>query len=352
MLRPWPAQVHRVLEALARKHRVVPDVLIARIGQQPHAYVEEHNALLSAATISHTSFFRHAEQLAFFRQRALPDRYAKVARPVRVWCAACSTGEEAWSLAICADLAAVPCEITATDVDPVSIAHAQRAEYRADRAEGIPSSHRGSRNASWQPDAKLRQRVRFVSRSLLDGAPPRMGGYDFVFCRNVLIYFSFEEGVQIVKALQDAVAPDGALVLSPVEALLRVPGRCPPDLPLGWLCEIQDRAVSTPAARHAPPSPPRRSATTPEVVVQAAQLLGTEMCDQAESLLMGHLDAQPQDAEAWFLLGEALLARGQRVQARIAFGKAAECAQSGGRTGLMAPHTMAAAATRRAAQLE
>lgn len=318
----WPRRVQKLVERVA--HAEQRDALELLDELASSADPRFLDALLDAATIGHTAFFRHAEQFAEL-ERALPEVARERSRPVRIWCAGCSTGEEAFSLALTAERVGVACQILATDVNPVAVRMAREGRYSATHRGLLP----GPAGAlEWVAPNELRAMIRFEVASITDAAPPRdFQAVDFVFCRNVLIYFQHERVPQLLEGLAAALVPGGALVVSPVDALLPAPASLERSGKPGWFKLARNRGLlqriatrqshpeppaPKPVAVEAPPPPP-----TP--LDRAAQLLGSGRSHDAEVLLTSLLNKEPDSGAAWFLLGEALYQRGEIAQARAAF---------------------------------
>lgn len=322
VLRPWPRAVLRCCEVLAQADGISVQALLEGLRLRP--LDPRCEQLLDAATISHTRFYRHHEQLDEFRHRIGHTR--RVGEPIRVWSAGCSTGEEPYTLALIAAEEGVHVEVLATDVNPLAIRHAQRGLYTRKPQPGTQASGNspdcGPCCGPWQAPEALRQSIRFQMASLVDPDPTRGAGpFDYIFCRNVLIYFAPDQVGTILDGLTRRLRPGGALVLSPVEALVRAPsGLCQVE-PLGW---FEHRRV----ARNAPaPIQPARSSPVPPKLRDAGQLIARGQSYEAEALLHARLDQEPRDSEAWMLLSDALRRRGEHTQARVAFQKATELQQ-------------------------
>jgi chemotaxis protein methyltransferase CheR len=180
----------------------------------------EHEACMNALTTNLTSFFRephHFEILAdYVRSRNLPR--------LRVWCAASSTGEEPYSIAMTMAEAyesdTPPVEIIASDIDTDVLAHAGRGVYALDRLKGV-SDRRRARffQRGDGPNAGF-ARVRPALRAMIDYRQinlqsenwPLPGGLDVVICRNVLIYFQPPLQNRIVRRFGALLAAHGMLI--------------------------------------------------------------------------------------------------------------------------------------------
>lgn len=336
--KPWPQALHRALDRLTRQaHGLEPEVVLRRLCEtwDPPAV----DALVSAATVTHTSFFRHPTQL----ERLRLELSAR-GRPARIWCAGCATGEEAYSIALVAREAGAEVSIVATDVNRDALATARRGSYPAAalRRGGVYAP-----GETWTAPAELCASIRFEEASLIGPSPSAgEGPFDFIFCRNVLIYFEAEAGMAVLETLAGLLAPTGALVVAPVDALRRLPKGLHRAEPLGWL-DHRPSNVSL-----APTSAPKRTSFPPAasapdasdgLLARAARALGARAFEEAEGALRSALALSPDRPDAWFLLGEVLMQRGEPTQARTAFAQAERHASSDpeGRT-------LAAAARRRA----
>ncbi|MDP2344518.1 MAG: CheR family methyltransferase [Deltaproteobacteria bacterium] len=193
--------------------------------------VDERAAAIESVTVHETYFFREPATLDGFRDELVPA-LADRKRPFRVWSAGCSTGEEAFTLAILLEGlrvrgAVADYEVWGTDVSPGVLARARAALYqdrsfrRALTAEEAPWFVDGEKGRS--PIARVQRQVRFENVNLVDDAAvAALPIFDVVFCRNVLIYFSPAARARAVDAFHDRLRPGGALVLGHSESLLHV----------------------------------------------------------------------------------------------------------------------------------
>lgn len=200
----------------------------------------EQQSFVNALTTNKTSFFREPEHFdALAAQLSGPG-----AKPdgVRVWCAASSTGEEPWTLAMVLQktLSArgAQARILATDIDTDVLARAELAIYPDECLADVPAEHhdafvRGSAEAEGSVRVRrgLREMVLFRQLNLRKAFPLR-GPFDAIFCRNALIYFSLEDQIDTVRRMAALLAPTGRLYLGHSEGLvgvragLRSVGRC------------------------------------------------------------------------------------------------------------------------------
>jgi chemotaxis protein methyltransferase CheR len=191
----------------------------------------EYEKLLDALTINVTKLFRNWETWELLAERVVPDLWQRKDPALRVWSAGCSSGREAYSLAVLfhrhaeragAGPRASRVDILGSDVDRGILAAAERAEFEAGDFADTPPDLRAEYFAPAAPfrlrdDA--RRLVRFEQRDLLKEAPPS-GPFHLILCRNVLIYFDRASQERLFATFHDSLAPGGYLVLGKVETLL------------------------------------------------------------------------------------------------------------------------------------
>ena len=197
-------------------------------------YVEkiEHDATertraIEALTTNHTFFYREAHHFEHFAAEVRPELLQRIAarEPVRMWSAACSSGEEVWSLVLTllgSDRAAARPILgsdtlaLATDLASRVIAKANAASYAASDLEPIPAELRNPwtevRGATAQISGEARNLVRFKLLNLL-GEWPLSRPFDVIFCRNVMIYFDQPTKERLVARLAAQLRPGGFLYI-------------------------------------------------------------------------------------------------------------------------------------------
>lgn len=214
------------VEALARE---------LMVANPPRDLVRE---VVEAMVTNETFFFRDKRPFDQLKEFVLPRLLAARAakRSIRVWCAACSSGQEPYSIAmICKEtpqLAGWKVDIVATDISTEIIRQAKAGSYSQFEVQrGLPIQllvkyfeQQGDR---WQLDASIRSMVSFRQFNLLD-APDMLGSFDVVFCRNVLIYFDLQTKGGILGRVASVMAPDGVLYLGGAETVLGVSDRFQP----------------------------------------------------------------------------------------------------------------------------
>jgi chemotaxis protein methyltransferase CheR len=195
---------------------------------------EELRLLLPLVTVGKTSFFRDDRQFGALRA-LLPQLVARPrggGRKVTVWSAGCATGEEPYSIAMsAAEAGAEPeqIEILATDVNPEAVAAAARGSFDARRVRDIPKDlvdkYFDREGERFRVRAGLRRLITAIRpHNLVASAFPRPtdGGWDLVFCRNVIIYFDTPTTQQVLAHFHSVLAPGGYLFLGYSESLFRL----------------------------------------------------------------------------------------------------------------------------------
>ncbi|MEM7447489.1 MAG: protein-glutamate O-methyltransferase CheR [Myxococcota bacterium] len=191
---------------------------------------DELEALIDVLTTNETRFYREMRHFEFLRRSVWP--YLKT--PVRVWSAACSTGEEAFTTAIeisqnCTPDAARGARVLATDVAPSVLEVGKKGVYSRDRLVAVPDNLRdryfqaeGSDKATFKARRRLRSMVSFAKLNLMEGWPMK-GFFSVIFLRNVLIYFDEQTRNWLTTRLAQYLVKGGVLIISHTESLDRVP---------------------------------------------------------------------------------------------------------------------------------
>lgn len=191
-----------------------------------HASSPEAKAVLDALTTHETYFFREQAFWKAFKQEILPKLFAGGQRPLRIWSAACSTGQEAYSFAILlSELApgvAKDCEIFATDISQPVIHKAREGRYSSFEVNRGVSGARLVRHfrqctGGFRVRTQVRRRVRWDEHNLFERLPSNAGRFDLILCRNVLIYFSREDRQRVEDHLLAHLAPGGFVGLGCAE---------------------------------------------------------------------------------------------------------------------------------------
>jgi len=190
-------------------------------------------AVIEAMTTNETFFFRDKVPFDIFQNTLLP-RYLKdraSARRLRIWCAAASTGQEPYSLAMLineasARLAGWNVEIVASDISTEVLERARAGIYNQFEVQrGLPphllSRYFTQSGDNWQISPQIRSMVDFREVNLIQDFS-RLGQFDIIYCRNVLIYFDLATKVDVFSRLARALVSDGTLLLGASETVIGV----------------------------------------------------------------------------------------------------------------------------------
>jgi chemotaxis protein methyltransferase CheR len=246
--------------------------------------------LIDEVTVNETFFFRQRRELdALDWHRLLAGAHARGADGVRVWVAACSTGEEAYTLAMLASDAFAPARppvsILATDISVAVLDKASRARYGR---RALRVLDRATRERYFVPAGDgiavappVRELVEFRRHNLVSEALPDDGpAFDLIACRNVLIYFDGATVEHVIGLLERALAPGGTLLLGAADRLC---------------------GAATRIAPPADPPAPREGRAPRRPVRELRAPLGREPAAEPDA---------PLDARAYFLRGLAELSEG------------------------------------------
>lgn len=190
---------------------------------------EELPYLLDRISTNHTNFFREIKHFEFLRHSVLSRRAEKV---FRVWSAACSSGEEPYSLAIWLAEHLAPAgsgrwQIEASDISTQVLELARQGIYEGGRLDSVSEEwlrryfQRGLRDweGRFRVKADLRARVRFHHLNLLQRDYPFAEPFQVIFCRNVMIYFDRPTQEELVARLAEMITPGGYLMVGHSESL-------------------------------------------------------------------------------------------------------------------------------------
>lgn len=223
---------------LTNARQLSASALLRQLEAEPESLVELANAL----RVGETRFYRDAAQWEALRRRVIPGLYARrgEGQTLMALSAGCSTGEEAWSLAMLLAEAAprgARARILGIDRSEPALLTARAAVYDGASKRQLPSEL-AQRFLKQQVDGSLRvvpellRTVTFQSRDLTRGVPP--GRYALVVCKNVLIYFGSEAQQQLVADLLRALADDGVLLVARSEVpIVRSLGARPDEIAPG-----------------------------------------------------------------------------------------------------------------------
>jgi len=221
------------LARLVREHGLSSlDELIDQLLARPASL---QAAVVDAMTTNETLWFRDEYPFRALTDKFFPEALAAGKRHLKVWSAACSSGQEPYSISIAADefqasgRSGLSVDILGTDLSSRMIEQAQAGIYDdLSLGRGLSIARRDRyftrTEKGWQVKPEIRNRVRFQRFNLLEPAS-RLGRFDLVYCRNVLIYFSRETKTRIVNHLADSLQPGGYLLLGASESISQISDR-------------------------------------------------------------------------------------------------------------------------------
>jgi chemotaxis protein methyltransferase CheR len=342
------AQHGALAAALKRVDQVGDPASFLRRSADPVGGRAQIARLLDEVTVKETFFLRAEVQLEEIAWLDLFDRVQeRGSGTVRVWCAACATGEEAYTLALLACEAfgslQPPVTILATDISEAALAQAREGDYRTRSTRELNPSlrHRYFREEGDRlvVGESLRSLVSLAQHNLVHDPVPPLGEapFDLILCRNVLIYFDTETVDRVTAALDAALASGGTLVLGAADALCRGAGRlrtlATAVAPLAPVARSQG-ALRRPLGRLGEPAPVHDhvgiahaadAGESDEVISRTTLLLAADPLNASAHFLHGLAELEAGDADAAVsALRRALYAEPQFGLAAYQLGRAYE----------------------------
>ena len=195
---------------------------------------DEHwTALINRLSVPETFFWRQSEQFEALASIIAPQHFKRdPRRPLRIWSAACCTGEEPVSIALALDRAGwldrMPVEIRATDASPAMIARAKDGWYGERSFRQLPAGLKeryfeGNELDRWRPLPSLTRPIRYGIANLAHRTEfESLADADVIFCRNVFIYFGDDTIRNVVRVFSERIPPDGCVFLGASESLTRL----------------------------------------------------------------------------------------------------------------------------------
>ncbi len=194
--------------------------------------------IIDAISTNETYFFRDSTPFKLLQHKIIPDLIDKKNRKsknkpsstIRIWSAACSTGQEIYSIAIILDeLNLNPpkfnIQLLGTDISNTVIAQASYGKYNKFEVDrGLPAPKRekfftSSEDNTWRIKDKLRANVNFKKMNLIVDSFDSLGKFDIIFCRNVAIYFTSEDRKKLFNKLCKSLEPDGYFLIGSTESI-------------------------------------------------------------------------------------------------------------------------------------
>ena len=194
------------------------------------------NRIIDAISTNETLFFRDKGPFEVLQHKILPDLIDRRTErasgafpiPIRIWSAACSTGQEVYSIAIVLkellqDLKKYNVKLLGTDISDTAIGQASYGTYNKFEIERGLSKEKLQKyfipnGGNWKVSDEIRSMVSFAKRNILKPLVG-LGKLDIIFCRNVAIYFNLEDRKKLFENLASVLAPDGFLIVGSTESL-------------------------------------------------------------------------------------------------------------------------------------
>ena len=192
----------------------------------------EWTSVVNVISVQETYFWREVDQIRALVDVLIPE-WAENRRfePLRIWCAACATGEEPLSVAMAISEAGwfnrIPIKIDATDLSHSALNKARQGLYKERAFRNLPIAMRNKffekEGNSWRVDPALHSHIRWESANLIERADiARFASVPFILCRNVFIYFSKETIQRVVRLFAEFIQTPGYLLVGVSESLLKI----------------------------------------------------------------------------------------------------------------------------------
>lgn len=324
-----PSLVDRSVRARMKLHGLERPADYLQLLLRSRAELEE---LTESVVVTETWFFRDHEPFQIFGSIVLEEWLPRrTPAPLRILCAPCSSGEEPYSLAMTLlDVvgAEVPVEIHAVDISRVALARAERASYGKNSFRGKDLSFRDRyftpTDDGYVLNPEVTRLVKFDHHNLLsDDFMQDRAPYDFIFCRNLLIYFDRTTQLIALGKLHQLLAPDGLLFVGAAELpLVADGGFVSIKRPHAFACRKRETAANLLSLTTAAPKSQNRAAHTnhsslnplslppggaaepaPAILLRARQLADAGQLAAAAKLCEKYLGQHHSSAEAYYLLG-------------------------------------------------
>ena len=214
-------QMKRRIDTLIAKNKIVGyDKFVQKLREDKAVFDEFVNYL----TINVSEFYRNPEQWKLLDQEIIPELISKFGKNLKIWSAACSTGDEPYSLvmALSRHLPLNQIKVYATDLDKQVIAKAKVGLYAEKSIAGVPEDLKRKYftkiGPSYQIADEIKQRVEFKEHNLLKDLYPT--DCHLIVCRNVLIYFTEEAKDEVFRKFQKSLIPGGYLFIGSTEQII------------------------------------------------------------------------------------------------------------------------------------
>lgn len=215
------AQMKRRIDTLISKHKYGGyNDFVAALKANKELFEEFVNYL----TINVSEFYRNPEQWDYLEKKVIPDLLSKFGHGIRIWSAACSTGDEPYSLVMLLSkfLPLNQIKIMATDIDDQVMAKAKTGLYKSQSLNALPAEFKKKYFTEISPGVfqiseEIKKCVMFMKHNLLKDTYPR--DYHMIVCRNVLIYFTEEAKTEIYRKFNNSLVREGILFVGSTEQI-------------------------------------------------------------------------------------------------------------------------------------
>lgn len=187
---------------------------------------DKYEEFVNYLTINVSEFYRNPDQWKLLEESILPALFQKSGKSLKIWSAACSTGDEPYSLVMLLSkfMPLNNIEIIATDIDKQVIAQAKAGMYTDKSLKGLPREFiekyfEKINDRTYAISEKVKERVKFEQHNLLKDAYPQ--NCDLIVCRNVMIYFTEEAKLEIYKKFNAALKPEAILFVGSTEQIVQ-----------------------------------------------------------------------------------------------------------------------------------
>lgn len=214
-------QMKRRIDALIAKHGISGYENYVQVLKTDKARFEE---FVNYLTINVSEFYRNPDQWQVMDREIIPELISKFGKNLKIWSAACSTGDEPYSLvmALSRHIQLSMIHVTATDLDKQVIAKAKVGLYNEKSIAAVPDDLKKKYftkiGLSYQISDEIKSRVEFKEHNLLGKDYPR--DYHMIVCRNVLIYFTEEAKDEVFRKFYQSLRPGGILFIGSTEQII------------------------------------------------------------------------------------------------------------------------------------
>ena len=214
-------QMKRRIDALIAKNGIVGYDAYVQVLKKDKSKFEE---FVNYLTINVSEFYRNPEQWQVMDKEIIPELISKFGKNLKIWSAACSTGDEPYSLvmALSRHIPLNQIRIMATDLDKQVIAKAKVGLYSEKSIAAVPEDFKKKYftkiGLSYQISDEIKSRVEFREHNLLESNYPK--DYHMIVCRNVLIYFTEEAKDEVFRKFYQSLAPGGILFIGSTEQII------------------------------------------------------------------------------------------------------------------------------------